>query len=130
MTPLFLQTEYKQDLASPGLTEQLPEECVREILLRLDAHEDIRRAGNVCALMGGIAKEKRIWRELVQSHFTPAQIAYVVNAKPQLQVRTSFIRSKSCSGVQEIFMRDRAANHKESICCILIDWKACPKPVL
>ena len=87
---LIFQTEYKQDLASPGLTERLPEECVREILLRLDTGEDIVRAGDACALMGGIAKETRIWRELVQSHFTPAQIAYVVNTKPQLQVTTEY----------------------------------------
>ena len=85
----FFQTEYKQDLASPGLTERLPEECVREILLRLDTGEDIVRAGDACALMGGIAKETRIWRELVQSHFTPDQIAYVVNTKPQLQVTST-----------------------------------------
>ena len=56
--------------------------------MRLDSSEDIVRAGDACDLMGGIAKEKRIWRELVQSHFTPAQIAYVVNTKPQLEVKS------------------------------------------
>lgn len=121
-----MQTEYKQDLASPGLTERLPEECVREILLRLDTGEDIVRAGDACALMGGIAKETRIWRELVQSHFTPAQIAYVVNTKPQLQEDWEEIykRSRRKFGLRETYTEMLALCRK----CQSLFWSSIGHP--
>ena len=80
-----LQTEFKQDLAAPGLVERLPEECIREILLRLNDPSDILRAGESCVTMDRIACEKRVWRELVQTHFTKAQIEFVLAERPELK---------------------------------------------
>ena len=42
----YFQVEYKQDLATPstpGLVSALPEECIREILLRLSDPSDLDR---------------------------------------------------------------------------------------
>ena len=82
---IYMQTEYKQDLAAPGLVESLPEECIREILLRLNDPSDIIRAGESCITMDRIACEKRVWRELVQTHFTKAQVEFVLAEKPELK---------------------------------------------
>jgi len=69
------QGVYKQDLADssfynknsksvnrqrqPSLTADLPEECVREIILRLSDPSDIKRTADVCVVMNSLAKEKR-----------------------------------------------------------------------
>ena len=71
------QVEYKQDLAtpsSPGLVNALPEECVREILLKLSDPGDLERAAGTCAVMKTVAAEKRVWRELVQTHFSKMEV--------------------------------------------------------
>jgi F-box protein 25/32 len=54
----------------------LPEECVREILLRLSDSKDLERAGRACQTMNTIAREKRVWRELVQTHFSKQQVSF------------------------------------------------------
>ena len=71
------QVEYKQDLAtpsSPGLVSALPEECIREILLRLSDPRDLEASSKTCETMKAVASEKRVWRELVQTHFTKMQV--------------------------------------------------------
>jgi len=65
--------------------EELPEECVREILLQLSHPRDIDNAGSVMPTMSLIVKERRIWRELVQAHFTTLQIEFMLNKKPDLK---------------------------------------------
>lgn len=94
-----MQVTYKQDLATPttnlnherssgnknGLINTLPEECIREILLRLSDPKDLERAGDTCLTMNTIAREKRVWRELVQTHFTKQQIEFIMNEKPDLR---------------------------------------------
>ena len=51
---------------------------MREILLRLSDPKDVERAGDACVTMNTIAREKRVWRELAQTHFTryKSQILY------------------------------------------------------
>ena len=74
----FAKVEYKQDLAtpsSPGLVSALPEECIREILLRLSDPRDLEQASKTCETMKAVASEKRVWRELVQTHFTKMQVS-------------------------------------------------------
>lgn len=65
--------------------DNLPEECVREILCRLGHNTDIDRAGQVMQTMGMIVKEKRIWRELVQAHFTTDELEFVMKKRPELK---------------------------------------------
>ena len=57
-----------------GMVNCLPEECIREILLRLSDSKDVECAGRACLTMNTIAREKRVWRELVQTHFTKQQV--------------------------------------------------------
>eukprot|EP00095_Tigriopus_kingsejongensis_P009453 maker-scaffold197_size267318-snap-gene-0.13 protein:Tk09453 transcript:maker-scaffold197_size267318-snap-gene-0.13-mRNA-1 annotation:"f-box only protein 25" len=89
-----MQVTYKQDLAAPtisnanhpsGLVNALPEECIREILLRLSDPKDLERAADTCQMMGTITREKRVWRELVQTHFTHQQIEFIQSEKPDLK---------------------------------------------
>ena len=70
--------------AIPGLTSSLPEECIREIVLRLSDPKDVERVGDTCEVMRAVARERRVWRELVQTHYNPAQIEFVLKAKPEL----------------------------------------------
>ena len=89
--------KYKQDLAIPSptrhsssntsnrsLVSALPEECIREILLRLSDPKDVERAGDTCQTMSTIAREKRVWRELAQTHFTKQQIDSILADRPDL----------------------------------------------
>ena len=90
----FVKVEYKQDLAtpsSPGLVTALPEECIREILLRLSDPSDLQRASKTCETMKAVASEKRVWRELVQTHFTKLQVCFYI---------TSYVQSSSNSNVK------------------------------
>jgi len=65
--------------------DQLPEECVREILCKLSDHRDVENAGRTTPTMKYIVSEKRIWRELVQAHFTAAEVQFVLSKKPELK---------------------------------------------
>ncbi|KAK9887150.1 hypothetical protein WA026_020597 [Henosepilachna vigintioctopunctata] len=58
---------------------QLPEECIREIILRLSDHTDLISSAKSCDTMANIVNEQRIWRELTKFHFTPDQIELVLS---------------------------------------------------
>lgn len=62
--------------------EQLPEECVREVLLRLADHRDLERSAHAWGVMARLVDELRIWRELCQFHFNPRQIQSVIDSSP------------------------------------------------
>jgi len=62
--------------------EQLPEECVREVLLRLADHRDLEHSAHAWGVMARLVDELRIWRELCQFHFNPRQIQSVINSSP------------------------------------------------
>lgn len=62
----------------------LPEECLREILCRLGQDRDVVSAGKATPTMGYIVEERRIWRELVEAHFTPNEIEFVRAKRPEL----------------------------------------------
>lgn len=58
--------------------ENLPEECIREVLLRLADHKDLENSARACDVMKHVVDEQRIWRELVQFHFTSQQIEHLL----------------------------------------------------
>lgn len=58
---------------NPQLTE-LPEECIRKIILQMSDHKDLESAASAWSLMNYIIQEQRIWRELSQFHFSKIQI--------------------------------------------------------
>lgn len=53
---------------------QLPEECIREVVLRLSDHRDLSAAADACDELTAIVNEQRVWRELTRFHFTKQQI--------------------------------------------------------
>jgi len=59
--------------------QNLPEECVREVMLRLTDHKDLEASGKAYSVMARLCDEQRIWRELCQFHFTPQQIAFITD---------------------------------------------------
>ncbi|KAG5672046.1 hypothetical protein PVAND_002208 [Polypedilum vanderplanki] len=67
------QIEIEPDTSVPQLTE-LPEECIRKIILQMSDHKDLESAANAWSLMNYIIQEQRIWRELSKFHFTQQQI--------------------------------------------------------
>lgn len=62
--------------------QNLPEECVREVLLRLADHKDLESSGKAYTVMQRLVDEQRIWRELCRFHFTPQQISFVLESSP------------------------------------------------
>lgn len=54
--------------------QNLPEECVREILLRLADHKDLENSSKAYSVMQSLSSEQRIWRELCSFHFSDVQI--------------------------------------------------------
>lgn len=57
---------------------QLPEECIRKIILQMSDHKDLESAASAWSLMSYIIQEQRIWRELAKFHFTQQQIDAVL----------------------------------------------------
>jgi F-box protein 25/32 len=62
--------------------QNLPEECVREVLLRLADHKDLENSGKAYSVMQRLVDEQRIWRELCRFHFTPQQIGFILQSCP------------------------------------------------
>lgn len=58
--------------------QDLPEECVREIILRINDHRDLEASSTAWTLMAALASEQRVWRELTQFHFTKPQIEQMI----------------------------------------------------
>lgn len=54
--------------------QDLPEECIREIILRINDHRDLESSSAAWTLMAALASEQRVWRELTQFHFNQNQI--------------------------------------------------------
>jgi len=69
-----------EDTMFPKL-QNLPEECIREILLRLADHKDLQNSSRASSVMQSLVDEQRIWRELCRFHFTSAQIQSVIEEK-------------------------------------------------
>lgn len=71
------QMKFLQPNTHPKLL-QLPEECIREIILRLSDHRDLFASAEACEQMASIVWEQRVWRELTKFHFSPQQLDLVL----------------------------------------------------
>ncbi|XP_060861713.1 F-box only protein 32 isoform X1 [Metopolophium dirhodum] len=96
------------EIRQPGDNEepqfdQLPEECVREVLLRLADHRDLERSAHAWGVMARLVDELRIWRELCQFHFSPRQIQSVIDSSPSTSEDWQLIYHKlrKCYGLRE-----------------------------
>lgn len=83
--------------------EDLPEECIREIILRINDHRDLEASSAAWTLMAALASEQRIWRELSQFHFTKNQIDQIIQKQfnssddmhSKTNTNTKFLKSLS-----------------------------------
>ncbi|KAL9704443.1 hypothetical protein quinque_007961 [Culex quinquefasciatus] len=57
----------------------LPEECVREIILKLTDYKDLESSASAWSLMAALISEQRVWRELSHYHFTKQQIDVILD---------------------------------------------------
>lgn len=57
----------------------LPEECVREIILKLTDYKDLDASASAWSLMAALISEQRVWRELSHYHFTKQQIDVILD---------------------------------------------------
>ena len=92
-------------LEHPNL-QDLPEECVRAILLRLTHHTDLQCAGEAYSMMANIIEEKRIWQQLCKFHWSEEQVSYTIKCYPYLQQspldwKKVYTRMKRCYGLKE-----------------------------
>lgn len=61
--------------------QELPEECIREIILRISDYHDLESSSAAWSLMAALVSEQRVWRELAQFHFTQEQIDLIIMKK-------------------------------------------------
>ena len=76
-----LQFDEQPSISNQPLLLQLPEECIREIILRLSTHEDLASSAKACVQLDAICNEQRIWKELTTFYFTSDEIKFVVSEK-------------------------------------------------
>ncbi|RWS24823.1 F-box only protein 25-like protein [Leptotrombidium deliense] len=68
-----IQIKEPEDDGSKKLTD-LPEELIREILLRLSDYKDLINSGQAYEVMHSLLDEQHIWRQLCKYHFTKLQV--------------------------------------------------------
>ncbi|KAG1668873.1 F-box only protein 25 [Nymphon striatum] len=73
-----IKIKQPEEDGSKRLTD-MPEEVVREILLRLSDHKDLQTCGQAYAVMQGLIEEQHIWRELCKFHFTEQQLKHILD---------------------------------------------------
>jgi F-box protein 25/32 len=72
------QIEIEPDVQCHPQFTELPEECIRKIILQMSDHKDLESAASAWSLMSYIIQEQRTWRELSQFHFSEQQIDMIL----------------------------------------------------
>ncbi|KAB7495836.1 F-box only protein 32 [Armadillidium nasatum] len=67
--------------------EEIPQECVREIVKRLDNHIDIISTGQAYSVVARMANEQSIWKELCHFHWDRQQVEYLIKTHKEFQVK-------------------------------------------
>lgn len=89
--------------------QNLPEECVREILLRLADHKDLESGSKAYSVMQSLSSEQRIWRELCSFHFTDIQINCILE---KIQAQDKQLQEKQ---QQHLALRARENQNEPTI---------------
>lgn len=71
------------DAGSHPKLQNLPDECIREVILRLADHKDIESCSKAYNVMTYLCDEHRIWRELCYFHFSRRQINFVLDSSDE-----------------------------------------------
>ncbi|CAH2981139.1 unnamed protein product [Chilo suppressalis] len=104
----------------------LPEECIREILLRISDHRDLDAASSAWSVMSDLCSEQRLWRSLVRYHFTAQQLRAVRH--PATDWRATFHRLRRLYGLRE----DAQFAETLSLCrhCKCLFWRSLGHPCI
>ncbi|CAH1994141.1 unnamed protein product [Acanthoscelides obtectus] len=108
---------------------QLPEECIREIILRLSDHRDLLSSAQACEQMAAIVGEQRVWRELTMFHFDQQQIDLVMpKDKENVDWKSVYHSLKKSFGINE----DRMYAEMLSLCryCRCLFWRSLGHPCI
>ncbi|XP_023938639.1 F-box only protein 32 isoform X2 [Bicyclus anynana] len=106
----------------------LPEECIREILLRISDHRDLDSASSAWPLMAALCSEQRVWRELVDFHFTQQQIDSLPKADGKEDWKKVFHQLRKLYGLRE----DAQYAETLSLCrhCKCLFWRSLGHPCI
>ncbi|XP_028174165.1 F-box only protein 32 isoform X2 [Ostrinia nubilalis] len=109
----------------------LPEECIREILLRISDHRDLDSASSAWNVMASVCTEQRIWRELVTFHFTRQQIDGVLGKDKDdkdVDWKKTFHQLRKLYGLRE----DAQYAETLSLCrhCKCLFWRSLGHPCI
>ncbi|XP_022904088.1 F-box only protein 25 [Onthophagus taurus] len=107
---------------------QLPEECIREVILRLSDHRDLTASAQACEEIAVVVNEQRVWRELTNYHFTQQQIETMKLKKDTNDWKELFHNLKKNYGISE----DRQYAEMLSLCryCCCLFWRSLGHPCI
>lgn len=86
---IFLHTQPIAESEEKPKFEDLPEECVREILFRLADHRDLLSAAEASSLAQKLSAEQRLWKRLCRFHFSPVQVSFIMRQVQKEREKTS-----------------------------------------
>ncbi|CAG9560925.1 unnamed protein product [Danaus chrysippus] len=106
----------------------LPEECIREILLRISDHRDLEAASSAWPVMASLCSEQQLWRELVNFHFTQQQIDSVNKDEKNIDWNKVFHQLRKLYGLRE----DAQYAETLSLCrhCKCLFWRSLGHPCI
>ena len=71
------------------MMSDLPDDCIREILLRMTDHKDIVNTGATESRANELSEEKSLWRDLCLFHFDNIQINTLLKPGQNLEIFTT-----------------------------------------
>lgn len=81
---MHFSANQRNDDGQVKLTD-LPDDCIRQILLRLADHKDVVNAGLTDQRTFNLAEEQLLWKELCLFHFDPLQMCAVIRRNESMQ---------------------------------------------
>lgn len=111
--------------------DELPEECVREIILRVSDYRDLEAASAAWNMMAALVSEQRVWRELTNFHFNETQVE-TVRTKKMLQDEKDWKKLyhelRRTYGVREDFQYAEVLSLCRFCCCLF--WPSAGHPCI
>ncbi|KAI0213870.1 F-box only protein 25 [Lamellibrachia satsuma] len=100
-----IQLDERNDDGQVKLTD-LPDDCIRQILLRLADHKDVVNAGLTDQRTFNLAEEQLLWKELCLFHFDPLQMCAVIRrneSMQQLSWKVLYLRLMKRYGLKDVY---------------------------
>lgn len=100
-----IQYEERQDDGKPALTD-LPEDCLRQILKKMQDHCDITHTGEANRLLHGLSSEWKLWRDFCRFHFSKEHLAPAIPRNKldyEIDWKQIYKNLRTKHGVHEVF---------------------------